>query len=157
MRPVDPTPLSLEFDTNHAPTLRVIVSGEIDFASAPSMQARVIGACERERSTNLILDLAAVEFMDSSGLRVLLHLQRELSNERGALVLLSPTDEVLKILKLTGLDQHLALAATLEQAQSTLAQLLQDAAEQDGAAQDGPGQSTTSVNATDDGDAEARP
>ncbi len=130
MRPVDPTPLSLEFDTDPATALRVIVSGEIDFASAPSMQARLIAACERERSRSLILDLTAVEFMDSSGLRVLLHLQRELSGDHGALVLLGPTEEVRKILKLTGLDQHLAVAATLEQAQLTLAELLAAAADE---------------------------
>lgn len=124
MRPADPTPLSLEFDTDRAAGLRVIVSGEIDFASAPSMQARLTAACEREHSNSLILDLAAVDFMDSSGLRVLLHLQRELSGNRGALVLLNPTEEVGKILKLTGLDQHLAVAGTLDQATATLTQLL---------------------------------
>jgi anti-sigma B factor antagonist len=129
VRPVDPTPLSLEFDAGDPAALRAIVSGEIDFASAPAMQARVIAACERERSNSLILDLTAVEFMDSSGLRVLLHLQRELSEDRGALVLLGPTAEVYKILKLTGLDQHLALASTLEQAQQLLTELLQAAAE----------------------------
>jgi anti-anti-sigma factor len=126
VRPADPTPLSLEFDTADAAALRAIVSGEIDFASAPSMQARVIAACERERATSLILDLEAVEFMDSSGLRVLLHLQRELSADDGALVLLGPTEEVRKILKLTGLDQHLAVAGTLEQAQTLLVELLEE-------------------------------
>jgi anti-anti-sigma factor len=147
VRPLDPTPLSLEFDTDQETALRAIVSGEIDFASAPSMQARLIAACERERSSNLILDLAAVEFMDSSGLRVLLHLQRELSGDHGALVLLGPTDEVRKILKLTGLDQHLAVAGTLEQAQSTLAELLEASAEE----------ASAEEASADAGDAEARP
>jgi anti-sigma B factor antagonist len=157
VRPVDPTPLSLEFDTDHAPTLRVVVSGEIDFASAPSMQARVIGACERERSNKLILDLTAVEFMDSSGLRVLLHLQRELSSDHGALVLLGPTEEVRKILKLTGLDQHLALAGSLEQAQSTLAELLQAAAEQDPSGANPSAENASDGNAMHEGDTGARP
>ncbi len=145
MRQVDPTPLSLEFDTEDASALRVVVSGEIDFASAPAMQARLIAACERERSNSLILDLAAVEFMDSSGLRVLLHLQRELTGEQGALVLLGPTEEVRKILKLTGLDQHLAVAGTLDQAQALLAQLLEDDA------------SVNHENGGGDGDSEGRP
>jgi len=128
VRQVDPTPIFLEFDGGSGVSLRAIVSGEIDFASAPSMQARIIGACERERTRSLILDLTAVEFMDSSGLRVILHLQRELSGDRGALVLFGLTDEVRKILKLTGLDQHLAVADTLEQAEALLLEALADEA-----------------------------
>jgi anti-sigma B factor antagonist len=137
VNPTDPTPLSLEFDSDRTTALRAIVSGEIDFASAPSMQARLIAACEREHSSSLILDLTAVEFMDSSGLRVLLHLQRELSADRGALVLLGPTEEVRKILKLTGLDQHLAVTDTLDQAQTTLSELL-GATEHEGGSEDRP-------------------
>jgi anti-sigma B factor antagonist len=102
------------------------------------MQARVIAACEREHSPSLILDLAGVEFMDSSGLRVLLHLQRELSGEQGALVLLGPTDEVRKILTLTGLDQHLAVAATPAEAQTLLAELLTEQEVEGDGEPDGP-------------------
>lgn len=86
------------------------------------MQARLIAAFEREQTFSVILDLTAVEFIDSSGLRVLLHLQREVSGERGALVLLAPTDAVRRILRLTGLDQHLTLADSLEQANTLAAQ-----------------------------------
>jgi anti-sigma B factor antagonist len=126
VRPADPPPLLLEFEARDGDALRAIVSGEIDFASAPSMQARIIAACEREGAHSLILDLSAVEFMDSSGLRVILHLQRELSSERGAMVLFGPTEEVRKILRLTGLDQHLTVAATLTQAEVLLQESLQE-------------------------------
>jgi anti-sigma B factor antagonist len=125
VRPADPPPLLLDFETRAGATLRAIVSGEIDFSSAPSMQARVVAACEREGAHSLILDLSSVEFMDSSGLRVILHLQRELSNERGGMVLFGPTEEVRKILRLTGLDQHLTVANTLPQAEELLREALE--------------------------------
>jgi anti-anti-sigma factor len=111
----------VEFAGGQGEPLRAIVSGEIDFASAPSLQARIVAACERHHAHSLILDLAGVEFMDSSGLRVILHLQRELTSDSGRLVLLSPTHEVRNILTLTGLDQHLAVAPTIEQAEKLLA------------------------------------
>ena len=59
--------------------------------------------------------------MDSSGLRALLHLQRELADKRGGLVLLGPTAPVRGILTLTGLDRQLPAVDTLEQAQALLA------------------------------------
>jgi anti-sigma B factor antagonist len=126
IRPVEtiiPTPLTLEFQAGDGRPLRAIVSGEIDFASAPSMQARIIGACEQRHARRLILDLTGVHFMDSSGLRVLLHLQRELAGDEGGLVLFGPTEEVRKLLTLTGLDQHLTVSDSLEQAEVALTKL----------------------------------
>ncbi|HST55036.1 MAG TPA: STAS domain-containing protein [Solirubrobacteraceae bacterium] len=125
----DPALLTLEFEgAGHGP-LRAIVAGEIDFASAPSMQARITAACDRARTRQLILDLAGVGFMDSSGLRVLLHLRRELAGEHGGLVLLGPTEEVRHILTLTGLDQHLPVADTLVRAQELLRETENDSTE----------------------------
>jgi anti-sigma B factor antagonist len=117
VRTVDPTPMLVEFTGGDERPLRAIVSGEVDFASAPSMQARIIAACERHEARSLILDLAGVEFMDSSGLRVILHLHRELNEGSGSLVLFGPTSEVRNILSLTGLDQHLTVATSLEDAE----------------------------------------
>jgi len=117
-----PTPLALEFDGgDDGRPLRAIVTGEIDFASAPAMQARITGACEQHRAASLILDLSAVEFMDSSGLRVILHLQRELTAAGGQLVLCGPTTEVRNTFTLTGLDRHLTVADTPASAETLLA------------------------------------
>jgi anti-anti-sigma factor len=114
-------PLKLDFEQRVGGPLRAIVTGEIDFSSASAMQARIVSACERNHSHSLILDLAGVEFMDSSGLRALLHLQRELDEEGGGLALAMPTAEVRNILTLTGLERHLPIAETLEQAEALLA------------------------------------
>ena len=128
---IDPALLTVEFEGGEAGPLRAIVAGEIDFASAPAMQARIAAACDRARTRQLILDLAGVQFMDSSGLRVLLHLRRELAEEQGGLVLLGPTDDVRHILTLTGLDQHLPAAATLARAQELMSEILSSAADAD--------------------------
>ncbi len=54
---------------------------------------------------HLVLDLQPVEFMDSSGLAVLIALYKRLSNRRGRLVLLSPTSNVRALIELTRLHQ----------------------------------------------------
>jgi anti-anti-sigma factor len=100
--------------------LRAVVAGEIDFANATSLQTQISAACAERDARALILDLAGVEFMDSSGLRAILHLQRELAGGDGGLVLLDPTPQVRGILTLTGLDRQLPAADTLAHAEALL-------------------------------------
>ncbi len=116
VRQLDPAALLVEFQADDAGVLRVSVTGEIDFASAPSLQARLIAAREREHTAKVILDITGVPFIDSTGLQALLHLKRELAKERGALVLLGATEEVMRVLQITGVDNHLVLASSLPQA-----------------------------------------
>ena len=120
-RPSDPQPPLLELFDGESGCLRAVVAGEIDFANASLLQTRISEACAERGAQSLILDLAGVGFMDSSGLRALLHLQRELADKRGGLVLLDPTEPVRGILTLTGLDRQLPAADTLERAQALLA------------------------------------
>jgi anti-anti-sigma factor len=120
-RPPDPPPLQLELDLVGPGCLRAVVGGEIDFGNAASLQRRISTACAERAAEALVLDLAGVEFMDSSGLRAVLQLQRELAGpRRGGLVLLDPTPQVRGILSLTGLDRQLPTADTLEQAHTLL-------------------------------------
>lgn len=102
--------------------MRAAVSGQVDFASAPTMQSKVSSACKRLGSQALILDLGDVDFMDSSGLRVILHLHEQLRSEGGMLVLVGASDAVKGILSLTGLERHLTVADDLEQASALIAE-----------------------------------
>jgi anti-anti-sigma factor len=112
----------LEFGGGDGRPLRAIVAGEIDFAGAPSMQAQIISACARRGEHRLVLDLSAVQFMDSTGLRAVLHVQRELAEgPGGGMVILGATEPVRRLLKLTGLERHLPVFETLEQAETALA------------------------------------
>ena len=128
VRPGDPASFSLAVSFEAADgvpddsdLIRAVVSGEIDVASAPKMQAQIEEARAHHGSTRVLLDLEGVQFMDSSGLRVIVSLHQELAAEKGSLVLLGATSEVRHILALTGLDGHLNIAQTPDQAQEMLA------------------------------------
>lgn len=156
-----PAPLALEFEGGDGRPLRAIVTGEIDFAGAPSMQAQIISACARHDERRLVLDLSAVQFMDSSGLRAVLYMQRELAElPDGGMVILDATEPVRKLLKLTGLERHLRVLDTLAQAETALAEAaeaetaLADAAEAEAG---GGGNSTGPGRAADAGGERARP
>jgi anti-sigma B factor antagonist len=119
-RPSQPPPSLLEFFDAGAGCLRAVLSGEIDFANATSLQERISAACAEREARMLVLDVTGVEFMDSSGLRALLQLQRELADGDGGLVLLGATPQVRGILTLTGLDRQLPAVQTLAQARELL-------------------------------------
>jgi anti-sigma B factor antagonist len=115
-----PPPLRLEFEGGEGLPLRAIVSGEVDYAKAFSMQVRVAAACRRRRARGLIVDLSQVEFLSSSGLAAILNLRREPACLRGGMALCGATDEVGRILRLTGMEERLPVVDTPEEAEILL-------------------------------------
>lgn len=82
----------------------VTVTGDIDAHSAPELAERLDrfdGATERR------VDLSNVEFMDSSGLRVLIDAHQKASNAGSRLVLVDPGKAVSRIIEVSGLSDHL--------------------------------------------------
>ena len=84
--------------------LLVIVRGELDLATAPDLEETLIGAIESGRE--VVLDLRDLEFMDSSGVRVLVlaHTQAE---GRFGIVAAPSESPVAKILSIAGLESEL--------------------------------------------------
>jgi anti-sigma B factor antagonist len=79
------------------------VRGEVDLASAPKLAAAMTELMDRGH-THVAVDLGAVEFIDSSGLGVLVGSLRRLRDDGGDLVLRAASPPVTRILELTGLD-----------------------------------------------------
>jgi anti-sigma B factor antagonist len=79
------------------------VRGEVDLASAPKLAAAITELMDRGY-TNVAVDLGSVEFIDSSGLGVLVGSLRRLREDGGDLVLRAASPAVTRILELTGLD-----------------------------------------------------
>lgn len=79
--------------------------GEIDLASAPDLDAMLIQATTMDGP--LVLDVTAVGFMDSSGVRSVLGALK--SKPSGCIVLHGVREGPAKVLRLTGLDQVPAL------------------------------------------------
>lgn len=84
--------------------------GEIDVATAPEVE-RHARALWSEGTEALVLDLSAVSFFDSSGLRLLIRLQA-LADERAAasFALADCAPVVMRILELTHLSARFARA-----------------------------------------------
>jgi anti-anti-sigma factor len=87
----------------------VLVRGELDLATAPDLEEVV---SERmDAGQEVVLDLRELEFMDSSGLRVLVvaHARAADGGPRFAVVRPPEGSAVAKILSIAGVDQELEL------------------------------------------------
>lgn len=90
----------------------VKVSGDIHLSTAPQFRERlatIIG----NGDGRLVLDLTAVEFIDSTGLSVLLAGLRMVSQRHGHMALVCRNPTVLRLFEITSLDTTFAIFADL--------------------------------------------
>ncbi len=83
-------------------TLTVRLLGEIDHHSASVLRRELDELICSHRPKKLLLDLSAVDFMDSSGLGLIMGRYTLLDGLGGETVLLNPTERIRKILDLAG-------------------------------------------------------
>jgi anti-sigma B factor antagonist len=89
----------------------VTATGELDLYTAPRLQAALAGLL-RGDVDRIVVDLAGVEFCDSTGMNVLLSCLRRVHERGGELEIASPKPAVRKILQVTGLDSVFTLVDT---------------------------------------------
>jgi anti-sigma B factor antagonist len=89
--------------------------GEIDVLTAPKLGRRLLNLVD-EGKTRLVVDLSRVTFMDSTGIGVLLNALRRAACRDGGLVLVCPTERVLRPFQVTGLVSHMRIARSRAEA-----------------------------------------
>ncbi|HEV3475391.1 MAG TPA: STAS domain-containing protein [Actinomycetota bacterium] len=95
----------------------VDVKGEIDLDTAPQLKA-VLGDAIKGGAINIAVNLEGVEFLDSSGLGVLIGSLKRCKEAGGMLALVSPRRPIRKVLSITGLDKVIPIHDTVEEATS---------------------------------------
>ena len=90
-------------------TLIVKVGGEIDHHSAVRVRTEVDARILSERPMRVMLELSAVDFMDSSGLGLIMGRLALVKRYGGTLAVLDPSPAVLKIIKLAGMERMVSV------------------------------------------------
>lgn len=85
----------------------VVVSGEIDMATAEELWDRMEEALGRDR--RLVLDLRDTTFMDSTGLATLARTRQFTDPSDEGIILRAPQSAVLHVLEVSGLDQFVTI------------------------------------------------
>ncbi len=106
--------LSLTSRTDRGGYVVAVLRGELGIASAPALREQLLSLLRA--SSQLVIDLSAVEHADASGLAVLVGSGRRAMLLGGSLRLAAPSLEVARVLSVTGLDQHLDIFPTVRAA-----------------------------------------
>ena len=97
--------VATEIDGDHA-VVRVV--GELDLETAPRLREELVGLVNRG-VTELVLDLADLDFIDSSGLSVLIMALKRLRERGGELRLRSVPARARRVLEASGLDRAIPM------------------------------------------------
>jgi anti-sigma B factor antagonist len=96
----------------------VEVSGDIDSKTAPEFERSAKAAMDM--SKKIAIDLTAVEFMSSAGLRVLLMVYRNIKAQSGKVVLVGVSEDIQDVMSTTGFINFFTIVEKLDEGISTL-------------------------------------
>ncbi|MEX0834193.1 MAG: STAS domain-containing protein [Actinomycetota bacterium] len=91
------------------------VEGDLDLHTAPRLRDHIHRLAEADVK-KLIVDLIAVDFMDSSGLGALVSGLKRLREREGTMSLVCTSGSVLKVLAITGLDRAFPIFDSVDEA-----------------------------------------
>ncbi|MCG3421247.1 STAS domain-containing protein [Oceanobacillus jordanicus] len=90
----------------------VNLSGEIDAYTAPNLKESLLPLTQKEGNT-VEVDLGNVNYMDSTGLGVFISALKSTKENGSEMKLVNIQDRVLRLFKITGLDEIMDLNSTI--------------------------------------------
>jgi anti-sigma B factor antagonist len=97
----------------------VALGGEIDLYTAPQFRERMAELIDAGKK-QIVVDLSAATFIDSTALGVIVGSGKRLRPGRGAITVVCPDENIAKIFQLTGLHRVFSMHATREEAVGAL-------------------------------------
>jgi len=93
----------------------VAVGGEIDVYTAPKLREQLVELVSNG-SYDLVVDMENVEFLDSTGLGVLVGGLKRVRAHEGSLRLVCTQERILKIFRITGLTKVFPIYSSVDEA-----------------------------------------
>ena len=97
------TPFSLE-RTDHDGVSQLTLAGDVDISCADEIVERALDALNNAQTEMLVIELAKVTFMDSSGIGALFRINAEADKSGKSMTLRAVPRRVRTLLTITGLD-----------------------------------------------------
>jgi anti-sigma B factor antagonist len=104
----DPSGLAVQISADGRTTI-IAVAGEIDIAVADQLRRAVAQAVARAEGNRLVVDLAQVPFIDSTGLGTLVMARRLALARDLSFAVQGATGRVRRVMDITGLSEHFGL------------------------------------------------
>lgn len=108
--------MDLGLDVNQRGAYAVLaVQGEVDVYTAPRLRERLVELVS-QGTQRIVVDLEAVDFLDSTGLGVLVGGLKRLRSHDGDLSLVCTQPRILKVFEITGLTKVFAIHDSVDAA-----------------------------------------
>jgi anti-sigma B factor antagonist len=104
---VEVAPLAFTTTLTSAGDALISLTGELDLSGTVPLEEEVGRLAEEEGVRRVVIDLRELEFMDSSGLRMVALAERRLSAAGRELLLVRGRDTVQRVFAITRMDEHL--------------------------------------------------
>lgn len=86
-------------------TLTIELEGRLDTTTAPQLEAELRGSLDGIDC--LVLDMAALDYLSSAGLRVLLSAQKQMNRKKGSMAVRHVCETVMEVFNMTGFSDIL--------------------------------------------------
>ena len=93
-------PVTIEVNGN---TMTARLSGELDHPHTQKLREEIDRSVQKEHPNRLILNFAGVEFMDSSGIGLVLGRYRLMQEREGSLVLCAMPPHIRRVMRVAGI------------------------------------------------------
>src|SRR5919204_4355004 len=106
--------MDLELETSkHDRQTVLTVRGEVDVYTAPRLRQAIVDLVDGG-SVNIVVDMEKVDFLDSTGLGVLVEGLKRVRTRGGELSVVVTQDKIIKIFEITGLNKAFSLHTSLD-------------------------------------------
>ena len=92
--------------------LKVTLGGEIDHHNAVAIRSEIDGQILSRHPQKTVLDLSGIDFMDSSGIGLVMGRYTKMKAIGGELCVLDPNERIFKIFKMAGLEKIVSVEYT---------------------------------------------
>jgi len=100
--------------------IRVVkLSGKLDIAGHGEIEDKFAAYCAGD-GVHVLVDMSGVEFLASTGIRLLTINAKSIAARNGKMVILSPNADVMNVLEVTGIPAIIPIYSSLESAEAVL-------------------------------------
>lgn len=110
--------MQIESESLDSGILKISLAGRMDVQGTQEIDLKFTGYAARQKA--VAVDMSAVSFLASIGIRTLLLAAKAISQRGGKMVLVNPDTNVTHILEMAGIDTLIPICRSLEEARTTL-------------------------------------
>lgn len=111
--------MQIQYDELSKGIRLIKLMGDLDIMGVNEIEIKFTGYCSGENA-RVLVDLSAVDFLASIGIRLLTSNAKSLLSRNGRMVLLNPTSDVRNVLDLTGIPDIIPTYEQFESAEAVL-------------------------------------